>query len=97
MSHFALTEAAKRDLVAIGVRTQEKWGKRKRLHYLKDLDNSFHLLARFPHMGTSCSHYRTGYRKHPCGSHIIFYTQDDNKTLLIVRILHSSMLPESHL
>jgi len=94
---FTLTQAAKRDLVDIGIKTQEKWGKRKRVSYLKDIDSAFSLLARFPNMGTSCDHYREGYRKHPCGSHVIFYTQENDGSILIIRVLHSAMLPESYL
>ena len=94
---FTLTEAAKRDLIDIGIQTQEKWGKRKRLRYLQELDSAFSLLAKFPNMGTSCNHYREGYRKHPCGSHVIFYTQESHESILIIRVLHSAMLPESYL
>ncbi len=50
---FTLTQAAKRDLVDIGIKTQEKWGKRKRVSYLKDIDSAFSLLARFPRLGNA--------------------------------------------
>ncbi len=91
MIHFSLTAKAKHDLKQIAKFTQEKWGKEQRNIYLKQFDNTFHRLAKKPELGTSCDFIKSGYRKFPQASHIIFYKLESNSEIEIIRILHKRM------
>ncbi len=54
-------------------------------------------LAESPSIGKKCDHIKTGYRKFPQGSHIIFYREDTKSNIFIIRILHKNMDVESKL
>ena len=91
MCSFNLTNKAKNDLRKIAVFTEKTWGKAQRNHYLKQFDDTFHLLAENPLSGVECSYIKNGYRKFPQGSHVIFYKRADKNEILIIRILHKHM------
>jgi len=91
MSSFSLTRRAKADLLSIARITEKSWGREQRLAYIKQFDETFHLLSNTPVIGNNCDYIKKGYQKFPQGSHIIFYTTDDKRNVLIVRILHKSM------
>jgi toxin ParE1/3/4 len=91
MRSFELTKAALEDLKSIARFTEERWGVRQRNTYLKEVDQVFRTLAKNPKMGRSCDEIREGYRKIPHASHVIYYKQEDEETVLIVRILHMMM------
>jgi toxin ParE1/3/4 len=91
MKLFALSYQAKNDLLEIGVFTAQTWGKVQRNYYLKQLDDTFHLLAKKPALGVACDEIKMGYRKFPQGSHLIFYKENPSKDILIVRMLHKRM------
>lgn len=79
------------DLKSIAIFTQNRWGIPQRNIYVKQFDDTFHMLADSPSSGASCEYIKSGYRKFPLGSHIIFYTSDNNSAIKIIRILHKSM------
>lgn len=91
MKSFQLSVKAKSDLTDIAVFTQRRWGKEQRNTYLKQFDDTFRLLAEKPDIGKACDDIRSGYRKFPQGSHLIFYKQKTKQGIQIVRILHKSM------
>jgi len=91
MSSFKLTNKAKADLVKIAKYTEAQWGKEQRNLYLKQFDNTFHLILDKPHIGIECDYIKTHYRKFPQGSHIIFYKEADKRDIEIIRILHKNM------
>jgi len=91
MSSFTLTQRAKADLISIARFTEKSWGREQRLAYIKQFDDTFHLLSKTPVIGNNCDYIKKGYQKFPQGSHIISYSTDDKKNVLIVRILHKSM------
>ncbi len=97
MGTFTLTNKAKADLKSIAAYTQRKWGKNQRGIYLKQFDDAFHLLADTPDVGTKCDFIRSGYRKFPHTSHVIFYRTLNDSQIEIVRILHKRMDVEIHL
>jgi len=97
MTLFELTKKAKSDLVGIAKYTEKKWGRIQRNLYIKQLNDSFHLLAENSLAGRECSYIRKGYRKFPQGSHIIFYTSAVKSKIRIIRILHKNMDIESKL
>ena len=91
MKPFVLTRKAKSDLKDIARFTVSRWGVAQRNLYLKQFDETFHLLSERPSLGKSCDEIRAGYRKFPQGSHIIFFKPEDNSRIQIIRILHKSM------
>lgn len=97
MRPYLLTAAARKDIVDIGRFTSEKWGKRQRDKYLKQLDDAFKLLARQSDIGRDADDIKPGYKKLSQGSHIIFYRAGTESRIVVVRILHNSMDVEQHL
>lgn len=97
MQPFLLTIAARSDLIDIGRFTSDKWGKRQRDKYLKQLDDAFKLLARKPEIGKDAANIKPGYRKFSQGSHIIFYRAGTDSKIVVIRILHNSMDVDRHL
>ena len=97
MRPYLLTTAARKDLIDIGRFTTEKWGKRQRNKYLKQLDDAFELLARQPEIGRDAADIKPGYKKFSQGSHIIFYRAGTESKIVVIRILHNSMDVDQHL
>ncbi|MCL6415579.1 type II toxin-antitoxin system RelE/ParE family toxin [Aestuariirhabdus sp. Z084] len=97
MSSFTLTNSAKNDLKAIAKFSEQHWGYKQRTIYIKQFDDSFHMLSETPSAGKDCNYIKAGYRKFPQGSHIIFYRELSNKSIQIVRILHKQMDVDSQL
>ena len=97
MRPYLLTTAARKDLIDIGRFTTEKWGKRQRDKYLKQLDDAFKLLARQPEIGRDADDVRPGYKKFSQGSHIIFYRAGTESRIVVIRLLHNSMDVDQHL
>ncbi len=97
MRPFLLTAAARKDIIDIGRYTTEKWGKRQRDKYLKQLDDAFKLLARQPEIGRDADDVKPGYKKFSQGSHIIFYRAGTESKIVVIRILHNSMDVDQHL
>jgi toxin ParE1/3/4 len=97
MKSFLLTNAAKADLKAIAIYTQKEWGKNQRNIYLRQIDDTFHILSDKPSTGKLCEEIKPGYRKYPIGSHIIFYRSGNRDCIEIVRILHKRMDADQHL
>jgi len=75
MPTFRLTAKALEDLISIGRFTEATWGRVQRNKYLEKLDESFHALAKQPHLGRACDDIRKGYRLYHVGRHLIFYRQ----------------------
>jgi toxin ParE1/3/4 len=97
MKAFALTNKAKADLRDIALFTQKSWGKEQRNLYIKQFDDAFHMLADTPLVGKACDDIKSGYKRFPQGSHIIFYRLGENTSIEIVRILHKQMDVDSQL
>lgn len=96
MPPFKLAVKAKDDLKEIARFTQAKWGRDQRNLYLKQMDDTFHVLGAQPSLGLACDHVVPGYRKFPQGSHIIYYRHRSEQPIEIIRILHKSMDIELH-
>ena len=97
MGTFTLSYKAKVDLKSIAEYTQRKWGKEKRRIYLRQFDDSFHMLADSPSLGVQCDFIKSGYRKFPVTSHLIFYRNISSSKIQIVRVLHKRMNAKSKL
>ncbi|WP_062374597.1 type II toxin-antitoxin system RelE/ParE family toxin [Halomonas sp. KX33721] len=97
MRPYLLTASARKDVVEIGRFTTEKWGKRQRDTYLRQLDDAFKLLARQPDIGRDAGDIKPGYKKFSQGSHVIFYRAGTESRIVVIRIIHNSMDVEQHL
>ncbi len=91
MPSFRLTALAKKDLKKIAVFTEHQWGTEQRNHYLLQFDQCFHQLSENPSLGNACDYIKTGYRKHPQESHLIFYRMGSNDIIEIIGVLHKGM------
>lgn len=87
---FNLTHGAKCDLTSIAAYTQHKWGRERRVIYLRQLDDAFHLLAVTPDIGKACDDVKLGYRKFPVYSHIIFYREVTQAQIDVIPVLHKN-------
>ena len=76
MAEYRLSLRAERDLLAIYLYTEEKFGAYQAEAYHAGLERTFGLLADFPGIGTSADEIRTGYRRFRFQSHYVFYTQE---------------------
>jgi toxin ParE1/3/4 len=97
MKSFELTRAAKNDLRKIAKFTEKRWGRNQRYLYTKQFDDVFHFLADNSSVGKKCEHIKSGYKKFPQESHIIFYRDRTKSKISIIRILHKNMDEGSHL
>ncbi len=88
MKSFTLTHKARADIKSIYIYTHNRWGKKQREIYAKQFDDVFHMLAENPEIGKECDYIKSGYKKFPNASHIIFYRTINNDMIEIVRILH---------
>jgi toxin ParE1/3/4 len=91
MGTFILTTKAKADLKSIAIYTQRKWGKEQRKIYVRQFDDTFHMLSENPKAGTECDYIKNGYRKFPVTSHIVFYRNTSETNIEIIRILHKNI------
>ncbi len=91
MSTFTLTRRAKADLKSIAKFTENRWGREQRYIYIKQFDDTFHVLSDTPEIGNNCDYIKENYQKFPQGSHIIFYHPVSQGSIKIIRILHRNM------
>jgi toxin ParE1/3/4 len=91
MNTFTLTRRAKSDLKSIAKFTEKRWGREQRNIYIKQFDETFHVLSDTPRIGSNCNYIKENYQKFPQGSHIIFYRTTDPNRIQIIRILHKNM------
>jgi toxin ParE1/3/4 len=91
MSTFSLTRRAKADLKSIAKFTGSRWGREQRCIYIKQFDDTFHVLSDTPEIGNNCNYIKKSYQKFPQGSHIIFYRVASKNNIQIIRILHKNM------
>lgn len=91
MTHnYALRPRAQRDLEEIWDFTAGAWSDRQAETYIRQTQHCLELLASDPHLGQACDEIRKGYRRHPAGSHVIYY-RTTVSGIDIARILHQRM------
>ena len=96
MPGFLLSAKALEDLKSIGRYTLKSWSRKQRNLYLSLPDESFHLLAEQPELGSTRDDIRIGYRVYHVRRHLIFYRQKHSE-IEIIRIFHDRMNVASHL
>lgn len=95
MPAFRFSRRAEADLVGIAKYTLRTWGKAQTARYLSELEAFCQTLADNPSLGRPCDDIHPGLRRMEHGKHVVFYRQE-RSGILISRILHQSMLPETH-
>jgi len=90
MNAFKLTPDAKASLSNIATYTQKTWGKKQRNAYIKQLDDSFHTLARNPRMGKERPEIHPKLLSYDVEKHAVFYIKKP-QFIVIVNILHQRM------
>ena len=90
MTRYALRPRARRDIEEIWDCSVAAWGVRQAENYVRQVQRSLEILANYPRLGRACDDIRPGYRKHPTGSHVVFYRIDEDG-IEVVRILHQRM------
>lgn len=90
MFDYRLSKDADADLEGIIIYTIETFGFVQAELYRLSLESGFQRLARDLRIGRRFETRLGAFRKYSCESHVIFYVEDD-KGILIVRILHSAM------
>jgi toxin ParE1/3/4 len=96
MRRFALSPRAQADLDEIWDYSATRWGVLQSEAYVRLIQTAMQTLAASPGLGRTCDAIRRGYRRHPAGSHVIFYRQHGG-IIEIIRILHQRMDVGSHL
>jgi toxin ParE1/3/4 len=90
------TPKAQRDIEQIWDYSFERFGFEKAEAYLRELQRAAETVAEDPRRGLACDNIRSGYRKFPARSHILFFRASESR-IVIVRILHQRMDFERHL
>lgn len=87
---YVLRPRAQRDLDEIWDYTLGIWSEQQAVSYVRQIQHCLELLTFDPHLGRACDEIRTGYRRHPTGSHVIYY-RIMTSGIDVVRILHQRM------
>jgi toxin ParE1/3/4 len=93
---YRFTADARDDLRDIAAYTRDRWGDGQCDRYLTSLEWRCLQLAQEPRLRRPYDD-DPSYWRALAGKHAIFYRVEADGSLLIVRILHASMLPELHL
>lgn len=96
MSRFVLSPAARADLERIWDYTAGRWGEDQAETYIRDIQRAIERVASDPLIGRACDDIRAGYRRHPVGSHTLYYRTAPAGVIDVVRILHQRMDPDRH-
>jgi len=93
---YTLAPRARRDLQEAWVYSRDRWGRRRADAYIRDLTAIIDCIAAKHSLGQACEEIRTGYRKHPAGSHMLFHVIRDD-AIVVIRVLHQQMDVEDKL
>jgi len=83
MASYWLTNKAETKLAAIYEYSILNWGLRTARDYLQSMHHSFRLLAENPRMGHDVGHVRRGLRRHPRGSHVVYYRTAESGVVIL--------------
>jgi toxin ParE1/3/4 len=90
------TSRARGDLRDIALYTLDRWGSTQCDRYLNLLQERCQQVADMPELRRPSSDFPP-YCRVLAGMHAVFYRPLNETSILVVRILHASMLPELHL
>ena len=96
MARVRISTGAEEDIDQIASYTISSWGAAQADRYLSRLEEGFGALAANPSIGRPCNSLQRGLRRFEVEKHVVFYFPEPDG-VLIVRVLHSSMLPTRYL
>ncbi|WP_419812689.1 type II toxin-antitoxin system RelE/ParE family toxin [Bacterioplanoides sp.] len=91
MKKFRLSKAADADMRKIAEYSLRQWGKKQQRAYIGELFDAFGRLAETPQIAAGIDNVRSGYKKFPQGSHIIFFRITGTTDIEVIRVLHKNM------
>ncbi len=91
MAKYRLTNEAVKDLEEIWSYTKQKWSLEQADRYYNLIIDEIEFVSSNPLLGRSIDHVKEGFRSTKVKSHLVFYKQHNDDTILIVRILHQNM------
>ena len=91
MAKYRFTNEAVKDLEEIWSYTKQKWSLEQADRYYNLIIDEIEFIAINPLLGRSIDYIKQGYRSTKVKSHVVFYKQQKDDTILIVRILHQRM------
>ena len=95
MADYRLSSLAETDLAGIADYTIETFGIEQARRYRDEFEACFRNLAENPRSGRSAERLVPGLRRWEHRSHVVFYLEDE-RSVLIVRILHARMDAPRH-
>lgn len=96
MPQIRFSRRAQADLKDINSYTIETWSQEQAMAYIDDLELTVNKLASTPKIGKPCDDLQQGLRLFPCQSHVIYFMEEE-KGILVVRVLHDRMSAELHI
>jgi toxin ParE1/3/4 len=87
---YTFAPRARRDLQEAWTYSRDRWGRQRADTYIRDLTAIVEHIAANPSLGQACDEIQAGYRKHPAGSHMLFYVIRDD-AIVVIRVLHQQM------
>lgn len=88
MVKYRFTNEAVKDLEEIWSYTKQKWSLEQADRYYNLVIDEIEFIASNPLLGRSIDYIKEGYRSTKVKSHVVFYKQQKDETILVVRILH---------
>ena len=96
MPRIRFSRRAQADLEAINRHTIETWGRKQAMAYIDGLELTAKKLAAAPKIGKPRDDLARRLRAFPYQSHIIYF-MEEQKGIVIVRVLHARMRAELHI
>jgi len=97
MAKYRFTNEAVKDLEEIWSYTKQKWSLEQADRYYNLVIDEIEFIASNPLLGRSIDYIKEGYRSTKVKSHVVFYKQQKDETILVVRILHQRMDSENRM
>ncbi len=93
---YVLSPKARADLDGVWDYTAERWDADQADRYVRQIAETVSRLADGTLPRRKADDVRAGYFRQPTGSHVIFYRQDPDGGIVVVRVLHQRMDPTLH-
>ncbi len=97
MTKFKFSNESVKDLEEIWSYTKQTWSIEHADRYYNLIIDEVEFIALNPHLGRSIDYIKEGYKSTKVKSHVIYYKQIEDETIIIVRILHQRMDSESRM
>ena len=91
MAKYKFTNEAVKDLEEIWSYSKQTWSLEQADRYYNLIVDEIEFISSNPLLGKSIDHIKEGYMSTKVKSHVVFYKQHVDDTILVVRILHQNM------